>query len=55
MPENPRQLLHLNFTKDPPDEFNVGAKFLGRLPFPFITIRTNKLEVCQEGHGTFRG
>jgi hypothetical protein len=38
-------LLHISFTKDPPDELNLGAKFLGGIPFPFITIRTNKLEV----------
>jgi hypothetical protein len=38
------QLLHVNFTQEPPDEFSVGAKFLGGIPFPFITIRTTKLE-----------
>lgn len=41
----PRELLHISFTKDPPDEFNVGAKFMGGIPFPFITIRTDRLEV----------
>lgn len=41
----PRELLHLLLTKDPPDEFHVGAKFLSCIPFPFITIRTDKLEV----------
>lgn len=43
--EPARQLLHISFTKDPPDEFNVGANFMCGIPFPFITIRTNKLEV----------
>lgn len=42
--EPARQLLHISFTKDPPDEFNVGANFMCGIPFPFITIRTNKLE-----------
>ncbi|KAF6238022.1 hypothetical protein COO60DRAFT_1668748 [Scenedesmus sp. NREL 46B-D3] len=37
-------LLHINFTRDPPDEVSTGAKFLGCIPFPFLTIRTNKLE-----------
>jgi hypothetical protein len=31
--------------QDPPDEVSTGAKFLGCIPFPFLTIRTNKLEV----------
>jgi len=50
--EPARQLLHISFTKDPPDEFNVGANFMCGIPFPFITIRTNKLEVrrtCNKG------
>jgi hypothetical protein len=38
---------------------HLGAKFLGGIPFPFITIRTNKLEVndCHrlDGmHGLYR-
>ncbi|WIA38785.1 hypothetical protein OEZ86_002073 [Tetradesmus obliquus] len=37
-------LLHINFTRAPPDEVSTGAKLLGCIPFPFLTIRTNKLE-----------
>jgi hypothetical protein len=46
---------HVLFLQDPPDEVHLGAKFLGGIPFPFITIRTNKLEVntrpraCRKG------
>lgn len=38
-------LVSVKFTQDPPDEFRVGANFLGGIPFPFIVIRTSKLEV----------
>jgi len=39
--------LHISFMPPgaEPDEFQVGATFLGGLPFPFLTIRTTKLEV----------
>lgn len=47
VPSVSSQLLHVNFTQDPLDEFSVGAKFLGGIPFPFITIRTTKLEVSK--------
>ena len=39
-----QELLHVNFTQTPPDEFKVGANFLGGIPFPFLAIRTTKLE-----------
>ncbi|KAI8463186.1 MAG: hypothetical protein J3K34DRAFT_527203 [Monoraphidium minutum] len=38
-----RRLLYVDFTKDPPDEFQVGARFMCGLPFPFISIRTTRL------------
>eukprot|EP00877_Chromochloris_zofingiensis_P013121 jgi/Chrzof1/8062/UNPLg00107.t1 len=46
-PTSDPHLLHISFTRgphQPPDEFNVGAKFLGGIPFPFLSIRTTKLE-----------
>lgn len=38
-----RRLLFMDFSKDPPDEFHVGAQFMCGLPFPFMSIRTTKL------------
>jgi hypothetical protein len=43
--EEEEPLLHVNYTQTPPDEFRVGANFLGCIPFPFLAIRTTKLEV----------
>jgi hypothetical protein len=40
-----QQLLLVDFTQDPPDEFSLGAKFLGGIPFPFLSIRTTQLKV----------
>lgn len=47
-----RRLLLVDFTKDPPDEFQVGAKFMCGLPFPFISIRTTRLAVSCSGWET---
>jgi hypothetical protein len=44
-----RRLLLVDFTKDPPDEFRVGANFVCGLPFPFISIRTARLAVRRGG------
>jgi hypothetical protein len=30
---------------------STGAKFLGCIPFPFLTTRTNKLEVSRQPDG----
>ena len=38
-----RRVLYVDFTKDPPDEFQVGARFVCGLPFPFLSIRTARL------------
>lgn len=46
-----REVLHISFTQDPPDSFQMGAHFLACIPFPFITIRTERLEVCVLVHG----
>lgn len=43
-----RHLFHINFTQDPPDEVSIGAKFLGGIPFPFLSIRTTRLEVMRQ-------
>lgn len=42
------QQLQVNFTtaaSEPVDEFKVGASFVGGIPFPFLSIRTTKLQV----------
>lgn len=36
------QVLHVDF---PPDEVQLGARFLGCLPFPFLAMRTTRLAV----------